>query len=165
MKQKPMDTAEISMIMSLPAELKLKILGFLPGLEIAKVGCLCSELRNLSSADDLWKQKFEEEFGQGTAEDGMKGFKDLFAQYWKRKNNSAQSVHVTSLHCLTCFSTTRDFNFNPLSPSSNFRRDFDSLPGFGVSPIFRSPDPPRSRFHSPQVFLPTPDPPYINFQL
>ncbi|XP_019170271.1 PREDICTED: F-box protein SKIP22-like isoform X3 [Ipomoea nil] len=48
--------------MRLPTELKLKILELLPAVDLAKMSCLCSDLRYLASNDDLWKQKFEEQF-------------------------------------------------------------------------------------------------------
>ncbi|KAG8387006.1 hypothetical protein BUALT_Bualt03G0208300 [Buddleja alternifolia] len=46
----------------LPTDLKLKILESLPGVDVAKVSCVSSELRYLGSSDDLWKMKFDEEF-------------------------------------------------------------------------------------------------------
>ncbi|KAF9612227.1 hypothetical protein IFM89_038649 [Coptis chinensis] len=48
--------------MRLPAELKLKILEFLPSAnDFGMVGCVSSELMYLSSYDDMWKPKYEEE--------------------------------------------------------------------------------------------------------
>ncbi|KAL3723908.1 hypothetical protein ACJRO7_035988 [Eucalyptus globulus] len=38
-------------------ELKLKIFESLSGIDLAMVGCVCSELRSLTSNNDLWKQK------------------------------------------------------------------------------------------------------------
>ncbi|KAL3621065.1 hypothetical protein CASFOL_035977 [Castilleja foliolosa] len=49
--------------MRLPTDLKMKILEYLPGVDVAKASCVCSELRYLGSSDDLWKIKFGEEFG------------------------------------------------------------------------------------------------------
>lgn len=63
--------------MRLPTEIKLKILESLPGLDVARVGCTCSELRYLSSSDELWKKKYAERFGDA-AKDGDEG-------HWKRK--------------------------------------------------------------------------------
>ncbi|XP_019102347.1 PREDICTED: F-box protein SKIP22-like [Camelina sativa] len=45
-------------LMRLPRELKLKILEYLPGESLAKLACLCTEFRYLTSDDDLWKQKW-----------------------------------------------------------------------------------------------------------
>ncbi|RZB43781.1 F-box protein SKIP22-like [Glycine soja] len=68
----------------LPMELKLLILERLPGVDLAKVACTCSELRYLSTSNELWKKKYEEEFGK---EGDRKGwlFKDLFAVSWETK--------------------------------------------------------------------------------
>lgn len=63
--------------MRLPAELKLKVLESLPGVDLAKVGCVCSELRYLSSNNELWKVKYEEVFGR--ADQGSIQWKDRFA--------------------------------------------------------------------------------------
>ncbi|RAL49426.1 hypothetical protein DM860_012859 [Cuscuta australis] len=49
--------------MRLPTELKLKILELLPGVDLAKMSCVSSELNYLVSNDDLWKQKYLGEFG------------------------------------------------------------------------------------------------------
>ncbi|XP_077241546.1 putative F-box protein At1g23770 [Tasmannia lanceolata] len=50
--------------MGLPIDLKTKILGLLPSIDIGKMASVCSELKYLTSSDDLWKYKFLEEFGQ-----------------------------------------------------------------------------------------------------
>ncbi|TKY51053.1 F-box protein SKIP22 [Spatholobus suberectus] len=72
--------------MRLPMELKLLILERLPGLDLAKVACTCSELRYLSSSNELWKKKYEEEFGKGEYRGWL--FKDSFAVSWKTKKRS-----------------------------------------------------------------------------
>lgn len=38
----------------IPTELKMKILESLPGDDIARVSCVCSEYRNLASENSLW---------------------------------------------------------------------------------------------------------------
>lgn len=48
--------------MGLTKQLKLRILGFLPSKDVAKVGCVCRELNHLSRDGDLWK-KFGDKFG------------------------------------------------------------------------------------------------------
>jgi F-box protein 7 len=70
--------------MRLPAELKLKILESLHGVDLAKVGCVCSELRYLSSGDELWKRKFDEEFGRAKGAQGFDQWKARFASFWGR---------------------------------------------------------------------------------
>lgn len=74
--------------MRLPTDLKLIIMENLPGVDLAKVACLNSEMRYLASNNELWKKKFKEEFGIG--ESGGQFFKHLFAQYWTAKKNSEQ---------------------------------------------------------------------------
>ncbi|KFK42245.1 hypothetical protein AALP_AA2G230200 [Arabis alpina] len=78
-----------SCLMSLPTELKLKILESLPGASVAKMACLCKEMRYLASDSDLWKQKCLEEstnvsvvnnFGSDSV-----NWKATFAGFWKRQ--------------------------------------------------------------------------------
>ncbi|XP_004228659.2 F-box protein SKIP22 [Solanum lycopersicum] len=68
----------------LPTELKLKILESLPGVEIAKVSCLSSELRYLCSSDDLWKKKCGEQFGDGEISAGGH-WKEKFVKSWESR--------------------------------------------------------------------------------
>jgi F-box protein 7 len=76
--------------MRLPAELKLKILESLHGVDLAKVGCVCSELRYLSSRDELWKLKFEKEFGRAAGAQGFDQWKARFASLWESRNFAIQ---------------------------------------------------------------------------
>ncbi|XP_020570878.1 F-box protein SKIP22-like [Phalaenopsis equestris] len=70
----------------LPTDLKIMILEFLPGLDLAKAACTCSELRYLASNDELWKRRFLEEFKLFAAESTGEPWKDKFARSWlKRK--------------------------------------------------------------------------------
>ncbi|KAK7379026.1 hypothetical protein VNO80_04478 [Phaseolus coccineus] len=69
--------------MRLQMELKLLILELLPGVDLAKVASTCSELRYLSTSNELWKKKYLEEFEQGETTGWL--FKDLFALSWKLK--------------------------------------------------------------------------------
>ncbi|KAK8518887.1 hypothetical protein V6N13_017847 [Hibiscus sabdariffa] len=73
-------------LISLPFSLKLSILEFLPGVDIARMACVCSEMRNVASIDGLWKRKVEEEF-----EDGFRlrvrrnpNWKRMFRKSWRR---------------------------------------------------------------------------------
>jgi len=72
--------------MRLPMELKLLILERLPGVDLAKVACTCSELRYLSTSNELWKKKYLEEFGPGERRGWL--FKNLFAVSWEAKKMS-----------------------------------------------------------------------------
>ncbi|KAI8554642.1 hypothetical protein RHMOL_Rhmol05G0113400 [Rhododendron molle] len=69
--------------MRLPTDLKLMIMECLPGSDVAKVGCVCSELHYLSLNDDLWKQKFVEQFGNVEGSRGGTDWKDKFATSWE----------------------------------------------------------------------------------
>ncbi|KAG2286704.1 hypothetical protein Bca52824_046308 [Brassica carinata] len=48
-------------LMQLPTELKMKILELVPGDSVAKMACVCAEMRCLASDDGLWKHKCLEE--------------------------------------------------------------------------------------------------------
>lgn len=63
---------------SLLPDIKLKILEFLHGTDLARVGCVSSELKSLSSNNDLWKRIYKEEFSQ--PESG-----DLPKNHWKHE--------------------------------------------------------------------------------
>ncbi|KZV33199.1 hypothetical protein F511_16233 [Dorcoceras hygrometricum] len=68
----------------LPTDLKMKILELLPGVDVAKTSCVCSELRYLASNDDLWKLKFNEQF-RNTSAEGYASWKKAFAVAWGRE--------------------------------------------------------------------------------
>ncbi|KAL5713203.1 hypothetical protein ACHQM5_015305 [Ranunculus cassubicifolius] len=64
---------------SLLADLKLKILEFLPGIDVARIGCVSSELKYLSSNNDLWEKKYMEEFSKSDSREMPKGqWKDIY---------------------------------------------------------------------------------------
>ncbi|KAK8479744.1 hypothetical protein V6N11_072535 [Hibiscus sabdariffa] len=65
-------------LIRLPAELKLKILESLPGSDVARIECVCSEMRYLACNNELWKQKFAEEFGDTSGAAGMGNWKKMF---------------------------------------------------------------------------------------
>lgn len=75
----------------LPTELKMKILESLPGVDIARASCVCTEIRDLDSDNDLWKRKFLEEFAdrvteeETEADDDLVDWKDKFACLWRVK--------------------------------------------------------------------------------
>ncbi|XP_059278527.1 F-box protein SKIP22-like isoform X3 [Lycium ferocissimum] len=87
----------------LPTDLKLKILESLPGVEIAKVSCLSSELRYLGSSDDLWKKKYAEHFGDGEISGEGGHWKEKFVKSWesrKRRKVSSRRRFVDPLSFL-----------------------------------------------------------------
>ncbi|KAF6161711.1 hypothetical protein GIB67_029155 [Kingdonia uniflora] len=77
----------------LPTELKMKILEFLPGVDIAKVCCVSTELKYLSSNSDLWKQKVLEEFSLEGAE-GINGdnWRRKFVGFWDAKKRRQRAL-------------------------------------------------------------------------
>jgi F-box protein 7 len=78
--------------MTLPVELKLLIFDYLPGDDLAKMCCTCSTLQDLASNDELWKKKFEEEFGQML--NGMWFYKNLYAHYRATKKSEPFSFRI-----------------------------------------------------------------------
>jgi len=76
----------------LPTELKLKILEFLPAVDVAKLGCVSTEFRFLYVNDELWKKKYADELGSFSevdrsargCPDGQR-WKDAFARDWIMK--------------------------------------------------------------------------------
>ncbi|KAH6793409.1 hypothetical protein C2S52_003886 [Perilla frutescens var. hirtella] len=82
-----------SCFMRLPPKLKLKILESLPGVDVAKVSCVCSELRYLASSDDLWKVKFGEEFSKERKE-GQVSWKKAFSMAWSWRDGRRPTSRV-----------------------------------------------------------------------
>ncbi|CAK7330235.1 unnamed protein product [Dovyalis caffra] len=110
---------------SLPADLKLKIFELLPGNDIARMEYVCSQMRQtLSSKNDLWKQKFVEEFWVG---EGTKGIIN-----WKKRTHELQaSVEEDSLQSFGIASGGHvHFSLNPNdfgSPIAGFSSSGNSL--------------------------------------
>lgn len=81
-------------LVSLPPELRTKILESLPGVDVAKVECVCKELRKLGNDDELWKHKVGQEFPSvqqwWKKNDVLEGqrikWKMVFRREWKRQH-------------------------------------------------------------------------------
>ncbi|XP_065872481.1 F-box protein SKIP22-like, partial [Euphorbia lathyris] len=73
-------------LIGLPADLKFSILELLPGQDIARVACVCKEMKYLSSNNELWKEKHMSEFGTGAVSSHTCNWKARFASSlkWKR---------------------------------------------------------------------------------
>ncbi|KAG2307994.1 hypothetical protein Bca52824_027742 [Brassica carinata] len=71
-------------LMRLPTELKLKILELVPGDSVAKMACVCREMRCVASDDNLWKQKCLEERKRLVVN---RSWKEEFAAFWKKREN------------------------------------------------------------------------------
>ncbi|XP_030522849.1 F-box protein SKIP22-like [Rhodamnia argentea] len=125
----------------LPTELKLKIFELLPGIDLARVGGVCSELRYLTSNNDLWKQKYVEEFAERTERRGMINWKQSFAWSWEAKKKTKRE----SSWWQTPSRVDRPFYFrirrdpNPFVFPAMIGGDYDRLPGFGVPSPFGQP--------------------------
>lgn len=70
----------------LPGDIKMKILELLCGVDIAMVSCVSSEMKELTSNNELWKQKFKETFklSEGNVVVDQIDWKEKFAIYWSR---------------------------------------------------------------------------------
>jgi F-box protein 7 len=83
-------------LMALPADLKTKVLEFLPGVDLAKVECTCKEMRNLASDDSIWKKfvsKFEH-YGEGSR--GVsKTAKAIFGEVWQANKRRQKRPNPT----------------------------------------------------------------------
>lgn len=151
--------------MCLPSELQMKVLEFLPGVDIARVGCVCKELQYLSSNNDLWKRKYFEEFGLamvGSQAVHVSHWKSAFANstYWRirRKEEEQEEAAARRRRLLPRYGwpmyTPIRRDPNPLEVPRIIGGDHDRLPGlvpppFGWSgrlPLFR-------RTFSPQCNL------------
>ncbi|RWR73934.1 F-box protein SKIP22-like protein [Cinnamomum micranthum f. kanehirae] len=83
-----------SCFMVLPTDVKLMILELVSAADVAKIGCVCSELKYLSSNDELWKKKFEEEFGMWDGKWGAQvgGWKERFLLYWESRKTAPKQM-------------------------------------------------------------------------
>lgn len=143
-------------LMRLPTELKLKIFELLPGVDLGKVGCVCSELMYLSSNNDLWKQKFTEEFGNVRVGQGFSLWKDKFATWWenrkKRKRVSGMCTWFPSLEAPSYFPIRRDPN--PFAIPPTIGGDYDHFPALGIPSPFGQPGRRYHRFLAPRNTIP-----------
>lgn len=73
----------------LPTEVKMLILEKLPAVYVARLGCVCTEFRFLSSNDELWKQKYLAEF-EPCGTQGVQRWKDAYARKWIEKTRTHQ---------------------------------------------------------------------------
>ncbi|KAL4319385.1 hypothetical protein GQ457_18G015700 [Hibiscus cannabinus] len=122
-------------LIRLPTELKLKILELLPGVDIARMECVCSEMRYLASNNDLWKQKFSEELGDVSGTSGMGNWKKMFQSCWESRKKRSRAItrwqgypHVDRPRYIP---TWRDPNpmFQPFGVPHIVGGDYDLLPG------------------------------------
>ncbi|KAK4789824.1 hypothetical protein SAY86_017128 [Trapa natans] len=84
-----------SCFMCLPADLKLQILELLDADDLLQVALVCSELRYLSSHNDLWKQKFVSEFKDVKETQGAPNWKLLYMTYMKRRRDKDTMIRMS----------------------------------------------------------------------
>ncbi|XVE93535.1 hypothetical protein REPUB_Repub01dG0202900 [Reevesia pubescens] len=111
-------------LMRLPTDLKLKIMESLPGADIARMGCVCTEMRYLASNDDLWKQKFEDEFGHRSGEGGH--WKRMFHLMWKIRKKPWQCPPLFFPNLVGVRNVIRDPN--PFGVPNAFGGDYNGAP-------------------------------------
>ncbi|XWS63023.1 hypothetical protein CRYUN_Cryun06bG0061100 [Craigia yunnanensis] len=134
-------------LMRLPTELKLKILESLPGVDIARMGCVCSEMQYLASNNDLWKLKFKEEFGHGSGATERGNWKKTFHSYWEISKKREQLFNgwqgFPRVDRPFYFPIRRDPNpFNPFGLPNVMGGDYDTLLCVGP-PVY----PPAAHLH------------------
>ncbi|ESQ34409.1 hypothetical protein EUTSA_v10009461mg [Eutrema salsugineum] len=91
-------------LMRLPTELKLKILESLPGASVAKMACVCTEMRYLASDNDLWKQKCVEEAEHLVVVHGSGvnvNWQAKFAAYWRQHHRRLRTARRTLRNYVT----------------------------------------------------------------
>uniref|UniRef100_A0A0A9CSV9 F-box domain-containing protein n=1 Tax=Arundo donax TaxID=35708 RepID=A0A0A9CSV9_ARUDO len=69
-------------LMALPADIKTKVLEFVPGVDLARVECTCKELRSLAADDNLWKKFIVTFKNHGESSRESKSAKAMFAEAW-----------------------------------------------------------------------------------
>lgn len=137
--------------MLLPVDLKIKVLEFIPGVDIARVACTCSELRYLSSDDELWKRKLVEEFGL-LAERIFEGrsWKEKYSKYVNKRIERERTSAWPNYHSPM---------FYPVGPQRfpMIGGDYDRFPAIGSfdrrMPRIGFPGLPSRRNFSPQCHL------------
>ncbi|GLU03378.1 hypothetical protein SLE2022_205800 [Rubroshorea leprosula] len=125
----------------LPTELKLKVFESLSGVDIARMGCVCTEMRYLASNNDLWKQKFTEEFGDGTTAQGMVNWRDKFVSNWEKRKKRKLAVALWRDYPRPerSFNAVYRRNPNPFGVFPMIGGDYDLLPVPAVNyPFARS---------------------------
>ncbi|CAA6653481.1 unnamed protein product [Spirodela intermedia] len=120
----------------LPTELKIRILELVPGADLARAACVNSELRYLSSNEDLWKQKFMAEFPGREACDlrGNVGtrWKYRFATYWEDQKRNKRHREVSSIYQYAVPPLRRRDPAPFFNPVPNvLGGDYDRFPAFG----------------------------------
>ncbi|CAH2033738.1 unnamed protein product [Thlaspi arvense] len=85
-------------LMRLPTELKLKIVESLPGASVARMACVCTEMRYLASDNDLWKQRclVEAKHVAVNGSGDSVNWKEKFAAFWRQHVRRLSMARRTS---------------------------------------------------------------------
>ncbi|KAL9244751.1 hypothetical protein vseg_018486 [Gypsophila vaccaria] len=119
--------------MLLPTELKLKILESLPAADVAKVACVSSELQFVASNNDLWKLKYEEEFGNAACSRSESRWKAKFSSSWvARRKRKTVCVPFRWREPPLFFPGRRVPPPNPFGFPFSMWGDNDRLPAYGI---------------------------------
>lgn len=112
----------------LPTDLKIRILELLPGVDLARVGCVNSEMRYLTSNDELWRKKFLEELGPVNENGGVVArWRDKYAMHWLRMKEIKRGRLFLRPHS----SFRRYIRFRPFTGGRPYLNDVDD---FGLGP-------------------------------
>ncbi|CAL1356955.1 unnamed protein product [Linum trigynum] len=122
-----------SCFLSLPTDLKLSILKLLPGVDVARMECVSLEMRYLSSNNELWNQKFAEEFGsEQLATYPMINWKQRFVSEleWSRKRKREEEEMAAIRWSVP--GIRRDPNPLGYPAGGILGGDYDRIPGLGI---------------------------------
>lgn len=125
----------------LPTELKIKVLENLPAAALARIGCVCSELKFLANSEELWKVRFKEEFGDANRAPGGRGWKAAFARELARRRRREEERREAERQLRNEAFPTLLMRPPPIAPPITFPGvlggDYDRFPGLGNVGGFR----------------------------
>lgn len=144
--------------MLLPADVKLKILEALPAVDIGRVECVCTELRYLASSNELWKLKFNQEFGCEDDVRGIRLWKPKYVSYLE--NEKLRNRRTTQLRDLVGFRRQYQPAFRrgpfPFPAPHVIGGDYDIVPGIRL-PTYGRPGQTLGRVPRRYAFMPNCD--------
>ncbi|KAJ1298135.1 hypothetical protein BS78_01G430300 [Paspalum vaginatum] len=82
-------------LMALPADLKTKVLEFLPGVDLAMVQCTCREMMNLAGDDSLWKKFLSKVKTYGEGSRGGMSAKAMYREAWQANKRRQKRPNPT----------------------------------------------------------------------
>lgn len=82
-------------LMALPADLKTKVLEFLPGVDLAKVECTCKEMMKLAADDSLWRSFLSKVKNYGEGSRGGMSAKAMYREAWQANKRRQKRPNPT----------------------------------------------------------------------